>query len=474
MTDAPASIRFTHHGAVNGVTGSCHQLGLPGGASVLIDCGLLQGAETSGDGGTAQRLEIQFPLQGVQALIVTHVHVDHVGRIPYLLAAGFKGPIYCTEASALLLPMVMEDALKVGFTRNETLIARFLGQLKQQVVPVPYGQWKSVVPGTPGLALRYQPAGHILGSAYVELDVKLPAPASAQRVVFSGDLGAPYTPLLPAPKPPLRADVVVLESTYGDRMHESRKNRRERLQALCEHAFKNRGTLLVPAFSIGRTQELLYEIEEIIHRNRAKPATAGVPWGEVHVVVDSPLAADFTAGYARLKDHWDAEARRKFARGRHPLDFEQVTTIDDHATHLKSVDYLARSAVPAIVIAASGMCSGGRIVNYLKAMLGDARHDVLFCGYQAAGTPGREIQTYGPRGGYVMLDGQRIDIKAKIHTLGGFSAHADQKDLLGFIGRMRHPPRQVRLVHGDEAAKQALATLLRQQNPGVEVVVPRG
>ncbi len=464
-------LSFTHHGAVDGVTGSCHQLTLPGGQSVLVDCGLFQGAETSADGAGAHRLEIGFSLDQVRALIVTHVHIDHVGRIPYLLAAGYQGPIYCSEASALLLPLVLEDALKVGFTRNQALIQRVLGVLRQRIVPLPYKQWQTVIAGTPGLRVRLSPAGHILGSAYVELDAQL-APGQKQRVVFSGDLGAPYTPLLPAPKAPMAADVVVLESTYGDRHHEPRKQRRQRLQALCEHAFGNRGTLLVPAFSIGRTQELLYELEEIIHRHRQRPAAPGLAWGDVDVIVDSPLAADFTAGYAQLKSHWDKEARRKLAAGRHPLAFEQLTTVADHAAHLRMVEALARSARPAIVIAASGMCSGGRIVNYLKAMLGDARHDVLFCGYQAAGTPGRSIQAYGPRGGYVELDGQRFDIRAGVHTLGGFSAHADQKDLLNFIGRMRTQPKQVRLVHGDDEAKRTLAALLRQRHPGVEVVVP--
>jgi metallo-beta-lactamase family protein len=464
-------LSFTHHGAVDGVTGSCHQLTLPGGQSVLIDCGLFQGAEASPDGAGANQLEIGFSLDQVRALIVTHVHIDHVGRIPYLLAAGYHGPIYCSEASALLLPLVLEDALKVGFTRNQALIERVLGVLRQRIVPLPFKQWHTVIAGTPGLRVRLSPAGHILGSAYVELDVQL-GPGQKQRVVFSGDLGAPYTPLLPAPKAPMTADVVVLESTYGDRKHEARRTRRQRLQALCEHAFGNRGTLLVPAFSIGRTQELLYELEEIIHRHRQRPAAPGLAWGEVDVIVDSPLAADFTAGYAQLKSHWDKEARRKLAAGRHPLAFEQLTTVADHAAHLRMVDALARSARPAIVIAASGMCSGGRIVNYLKAMLGDARHDVLFCGYQAAGTPGRSIQTYGPRGGWVELDGQRFDIRAGVHTLGGFSAHADQKDLLNFIGRMHTKPKQVRLVHGDDGAKGTLAALLRQRHPGVEVVVP--
>lgn len=471
---ASAPYRITHHGAVDGVTGSCHQLSLADGQSVLIDCGLFQGAETSGEGAGADRLAITFPVDRIRALVVTHVHIDHVGRIPYLLAAGFKGPIFTSQASAQLLPLVLEDALKVGFTRDKALIDRFLAQIRKQLIALPYKQWHTVIAEAPALRVKLSPAGHILGSAYVEFELKRDngKDGGKDRIVFSGDLGAPHTPLLPAPKSPYGADVVVLESTYGDRTHESRKDRRQRLQALCEHAFGNKGTLLIPAFSIGRTQELLYELEEIIHRNRQRAAAPGISWDDLDIIVDSPLAADFTAGYAQLRAHWDNEARRKLAAGRHPLAFEQLTTIDDHATHLQTVDYLARTARPAIVIAASGMCSGGRIVNYLKAMLGDPRHDVLFIGYQAAGTPGRDIQKYGPKGGYVSLDGQRYDIRAGIHSLGGYSAHADQKDLINFIARMRNKPGQVRLVHGDEGAKQALATALRQRHPEMEVLVP--
>jgi metallo-beta-lactamase family protein len=175
------------------------------------------------------------------------------------------------------------------------------------------------------------------------------------------------------------------------------------------------------------------------------------------------LAARFTKAYQQLRPYWDKEAKRRFASGRHPLSFEQLTTVDSHEDHLHAVEYLAKSRRPCIVIAASGMCSGGRIVNYLKAMLEDARHDILFVGYQARGTAGRAIQEYGPRHGYVDLDGYRYTIRAGIHTISGYSAHADQSDLVNFIKRMRHLPKQIRLVHGDDQAKYELKKQLEKE-----------
>lgn len=483
-----------HHGAVNGVTGSCHQLKLASGLSLLVDCGLFQGAESiDRESGNEDfnRKQIDFLLAGIQALVVTHCHIDHVGRIPYLLAAGFNGPVYASEATAQLLPLVIEDAIKVGVSRDERLIRSVLQKLQSLLVPVPYKQWFDIA-GIDGLKAKFHCAGHILGSAYVEFDLaaaSLTADASptekharkkSHKIVFSGDLGAPYSPLLPAPKAPYRADTLVIESTYGDRVHESRRQRRAQLQQVIEKCLKNGGTVLIPAFSIGRTQELLYELEEIIHRvGAAHTHNSGSDnvWEQLDIIVDSPLAAEFTASYRALKHLWDAEARKKVRAGRHPLNFEQLLTINRHSDHLNTVAYLKKTGRPAVVIAASGMCSGGRIQNYLKALLPDERTDVIFVGYQARGTAGRDIQQYGPRfregksPGYVVLDGQRVDIKAGVYTLGGYSAHADQRDLLNFVKRMRHKPQHIRIVHGDDEAKRELRRLYREMLPDTDVVI---
>lgn len=473
-----------HHGAVNGVTGSCHELRLDAERGVLIDCGLFQGAEVSKGGASLQELQIEFPVSHIKALVVTHVHLDHVGRLPYLIAAGFQGPIICSQPSALLLPEVLEDAVRIGFTRNNEVVEKFIGLIRQLIRPIPYGEWHSLEDyGLDGLRLRLHRAGHILGSVYVEFDcpgssdtVRLSAGRTGgrgrERIIFSGDLGAPHSPLLPAPKAPYGCDRLVIESTYGDQLHEDRRLRKQRLQAVLERALADNGTVLIPAFSIGRTQEILYELEEIIHRNLNNQVAPNLRWKDLAIIVDSPLAARFTELYRELKPFWDAEARRKLRQGRHPLSFEQLITVNDHVDHMRLVSHLAASTRPAVVLAASGMCAGGRVVNYLKAMLGDPKHDILFVGYQAAGTPGRDILTYGPRNGYVELDGERYVIRAKIHKIGGYSAHADQKDLLNFVKRMRNKPREIRIVHGEEGAKRVLQSKLKQLVPGANVFIP--
>ncbi|TXK65594.1 MBL fold metallo-hydrolase RNA specificity domain-containing protein [Alkalisalibacterium limincola] len=452
-----------HHGAVRGVTGSAHHLHTDARNSLLIDCGLFQGEDGSpGGDANADALQIDFDISTLRALVATHVHIDHVGRIPWLLAAGFKGPILCSEPSAKLLPIVLEDAFKLSFTRQAATVERFVDLVQQRIVALPYGKWHEVAGEGGAMArVRLKPAGHILGSAYVEVDAPTPD-GSRHRYVFSGDLGAPHSPILAAPKAPHGCDTLVIESTYGDRNHEDRRTRRQRLEAVLERALQDQGTVMVPAFSIGRTQELLYELEDIIHRRAGAKIRDGLAWDNLPVVLDSPLASRFTGVYRELKPFWDVEALKRVSQGRRPLAFEQLITVDSHADHQRMVTHLAHSGRPAIVIAGSGMCTSGRIVNHLKAMLGDARHDVLFVGYQGRGTPGRAIQQRG-QGGWVDLDGERFNIHANVDTIGGYSAHADQKGLLKFVTGMRRWPSEIRVVHGDPGAKRALVASLRNR-----------
>ncbi len=457
--------RLLHHGAHHGVTGSCHQLFLDADNSVLIDCGLFQGADISRTGGDEQHQVVDFPLTGIRALIVTHAHADHVGRIPYLLAAGFKGPILCSIPSAKLLPIVLEDAFKLTFSRDQQQVERYIAEVQQRIIALPYATWFKLQ-DKPGLLarVRLQRAAHMLGSAYVEVDLDEGRGAESTRVVFSGDLGAPDAPILKACNAPERADLLVLESTYGDRLHENRKRRRERLEQVIEHALADNGTVLIPAFSLGRTQELLYELEDIIHTRQLDQPTVtddeGVNWPHLPVILDSPLASRLTQAYRELKEFWNEEAQERVQSGRRPLAFEQLITVDSHADHQRILNHLITSARPAIVIAGSGMCTSGRIVNYLKAMLGDPRHDVLFVGYQALGTPGRTIQRFGPDRGYVELDGERFDIRAGVQTIDGYSAHADQAGLLRFVTGMREWPGEIRLVHGEAQARHSLGEAL--------------
>ncbi len=456
--------KFQHHGAETGVTGSCHRYIAHENAHYLVDCGLFQGEETELG---KSPCGIDFDITQVKALIVTHVHIDHIGRLPYLMAAGFKGPIYCSIPSAELLPLVIEDALKIGFTRDKRIIHAFLDKVAGMLRPLQYGQFLEIENSSAcTLRLKLKRAGHILGSAYVELDVRYPQgrgvcrrfvgnksgypQGKTHRSVFSGDLGAPYAPLLPAPRSPYQADTVVLESTYGDKNHPSRRERKTHLKQAIEYALQNGGTVMVPAFSIGRTQELLYELESLIYNGDAN-------WRNLEIIVDSPLAAKFTEVYKKLKPYWDAEAQQRLRAGRHPLSFDNLLTINSHQEHLQTVNYLAKTRRPAVVLAASGMANGGRIVNYLKAMLEDPHHAVLFVGYQARGTYGHTIQKYGKReDAWVEIDGERFGIRAMVQTISAYSAHADQQGLLNFVKRMRKWPRQIRLVHGDLPARLAL------------------
>ena len=468
-----SNLKITHHGAGEGVTGSCHQFWIDDETSVLIDCGQFQGQEAEN---IEDKLGLDFPITGIKALIITHVHIDHVGRIPNLLAAGFDGPILCSEPSARLLPIVLEDAFHLAIGHDPRELERYLSIVEQRLIALPYGGWFTLhEQGEASCQLRLQPAGHVLGSAYVELELVTEGQES-QRVVFSGDLGSAHSPILPDLVPPERADLLVLESTYGDRLHEDREHRKDRLRAAIERALADEGAVLIPSFSIGRTQDLLYELEEIIHEHTQQgkmpgthdtkgraPDSPDVDWPQIPIILDSPLAGRFTRTYKELHSYWDEDAAHRLEEGRKPLSFKQLITVDSHAEHTRIVEHLRDTARSAVVIAGNGMCSGGRIVNYLKALLGDARHNVVFVGYQSKGTPGKDIQTYGPDGGFVMLDGKRVDIKAGVESVGGYSAHADQADLLDFVSRMKEWPSEIRLVHGEDQAKRSLAQALVAQ-----------
>ncbi|TNY99058.1 MBL fold metallo-hydrolase RNA specificity domain-containing protein, partial [Vibrio parahaemolyticus] len=428
-------MKVLHHGGKDTVTGSCHEL-QPERGSILVDCGLFQGKDAL-LGRQNRSLTIEFSLTKVKALVLTHAHIDHIGRLPWLLAAGFRGKIYCTRATAELVPLMLADGLKLQLGLGQQQRQHILNLIKQRLVPCDYHNWISIK----GLAyLHFQPAGHILGSAYLEFKL-----SNNEVVVFSGDLGPSNTPLLPDPIPPVKADYLFIESTYGDKHHESVKSRSTRLLSIIEHALEDGGVIVIPAFSVGRTQELLFDIEQLLYQESLHDA--------LPVILDSPLAREVTKTYRRFKKLWGREAKKRVVQHRHPLGFEQCITIETHAEHMRLVNRLASTSEPAIVVAASGMCEGGRVVNYLEALLPDSRNDVLFAGYQAEGTLGRQIQDGANT---VEIAGKQIIVKAQIHTISGYSAHADQSDLIRFVEGIHPPPKEVHLIHGERVAKAEL------------------
>ena len=417
-------MNIIHLGGENTVTGSCHLL-QANGLNIMVDCGLAQG----NDSVLTMELWPVKPSQ-VDYLFLTHAHIDHIGRVPELIERGFSGEIICTHATkALLIPM-LQDAM--GFTDWPE---KKIDKLLHTVDELSWGfEYKEKFQLKKGIAFKLGCAGHILGSCFIRFELP-----DGFTIVFSGDLGAKDTPILCDPDISEPCDLLILESTYGDRNHEGRGDRIKRLGAALLRAIADGGKIFIPAFSLGRTQELIYELDRI--------------GTKAPVFIDSPLGLEITNLYSALDEFWDKEAKELKAKGDHPIDFKNLYSVERFRDHKK----LLEMDGPAIVIAGSGMCTGGRILDHLRHGLDDPKNDIFFVGYQARGTLGRDILKYSKRpGGYVMLDGERFDIKSKVHQLTGYSAHADQKGLIEWVGSMPEKPGRIKLVHGETGAQKAL------------------
>jgi metallo-beta-lactamase family protein len=422
-----ADYELIHLGGEFGVTGSCHLLVVDG-VRILVDCGMAQG-----DDRVAEMAEWPVRPGEIDYLFLTHAHMDHIGRVPELVESGFDGEIICTPPTKALLEPLLRDGL--GFTDwPRRKIKTCLKRIEELSWGFEYGRSFSL---KKGISFSFGNAGHILGSCFIRFEL----PGAV--VVFSGDLGAKDTPILPDPEVCGGCDLLVMESTYGDRLHGERAHRVARLRELLR---KVRGKVLIPAFALGRTQELLYELDRI-----------GVT---LPVFVDTPLGLKITRIYERLKEFWDREAKALDRAGDDPLDFASLYAVKKYRYH----EQLLGLPGPAIIIAGSGMCSGGRIIDYLQQEIENPETEIFFVGYQAEGTLGRQILRYHNKpGGYVVIGGERLRIRARVRVLTGYSAHADQAGLLEWVEAMKQRPGRIKLVHGEKKARETLAGLLEKR-----------
>lgn len=427
-----------HLGGEKTVTGSCHLI-LFSGVSIMVDCGL----PTGHDKGMSLSSMPVKP-SAIDYLFITHAHIDHIGRIPELVDAGFKGEIICTHATkALLLPM-LDDGLSFS-DRSE----KEKQNIHEKIDELAWGfEYNETFTLKKGITFKLSHAGHILGSCFIRF--AFPQKSNdVFSVIFSGDLGNNNTPILPDPDKPDSCDLLILESTYGDRNHQDRSQRTEQLGIILNKALADNGKVFIPAFALGRTQELVYEIDRL--------KTSKTIDSSISVFIDSPLGHEITKIYSQMNEFWDEEATGLLKKGDHPLDFKNLYAVENHQHHQKLIDMPG----PSIIMAGSGMLTGGRMVSHLEKSLDDPINDVLFVGFQAKGTPGRAILEQAKKhNGYVQLNGHKVPINASIHTLTGFSAHADQAGLLNFVTSMTNKPGAIKLVHGESEAQSSLKHVL--------------
>lgn len=433
-------MRISFHGATREVTGSCYLIEA-GRSRVLVDCGMFQGSSFAD---AKNFRDFGFDPATVDAVIVSHAHLDHVGRIPKLMKDGFRGKVYATGPTAKLAELVMQDAEQI---MEDDYAREFRPKLFEQedvdravkaFTAVDYSRRIKL----DGLSFRFRDAGHILGSAFIELDEE-----GGARVAFSGDLGNVDDPILKPTAQLAEQDALIIESTYGNRLHEDMGRRSHALRDAILDTIKKKGVLLIPAFAIERTQLLLYELNQLAE-NRLIPS--------VEVFLDSPLAIRASAVMQEYPQYYNAGALKLVASGDDLFTFPglHMTLTRDESKGINE------SPKPKIIIAGSGMMNAGRILHHLVRYLGADSTTVLIIGYQAAGTLGRRLYTGEKR---VDVLGERINVKARIASIGAYSAHADQHQLIRWIASAESPPRHVYCTHGEEAASAALASRVTEE-----------
>jgi metallo-beta-lactamase family protein len=440
-------IRIQFLGAARCVTGSKYLLRTSS-STTLVDCGLFQGAKK-----LRQRNweSLPFPPAQIDQVILTHAHIDHTGYLPRLYKEGFNGPAYCTPSTAELLNLLLpdcghlqeEDALyaaKKGFSKHANPLPLFTTEdgidALRLLRPVDFGERIEL---KNGLAFTYHPAGHILGAASLEIEI---GPA---RLWFSGDLGRYHDEVMNPPGEGSEADYIFVESTYGDRLHPDNDMAGE-LAEIINRTAKRGGSVVIPAFAIGRAQTLLYHIRRLEDANR-------IP--SLPVFVDSPMAVDASAIYCQFGREQNLKLDLTMTAADCPLRCHETNFVQSPEDS-KRINYLGK---PAIIISASGMAAGGRVVHHLAFRLPDKRNTVLLVGFQAEGTRGRALLGGAKE---LKIHGQLVRVKAEIVSLSGLSAHGDQRDLMRWLSGFRRVPRQVFLVHGEEEGLNGLTQQIRK------------
>ncbi len=448
------------YGAAGEVTGSCHVL-RHGGESVLIDCGMVQGGRATA---TRNREDFPFKPQSLSAVFLTHAHIDHSGRLPLLVKRGFRGPIYTNAACRDLLPILLYDSADLALREVERVNRHRepgepeahplfdVDDVEQCLKLIRVIRYDTEYAPFPGMSVRLREAGHILGSASIEFELR--ELDVVRRIVFSGDLGQYDSPILQDPYGFKSADLIVMESTYGDRDHRDRAATLVELGEIIEQADRDRGNIIIPAFAVGRSQELLYLLGQHaaqwnLHR-----------W---QIFLDSPMAIKASEIYWRHPERYDEEAvrlRGSFASMPNLPNLVLTRTADESRL-------INARRSHALIIAGSGMCNGGRVLHHLAHNLPRAECHVIFTGYQAPGTLGRVLVDRAPK---VTIHGASVPVRATVHTVGGLSAHGGQRDLLRWYDSFGgHPP--VCLVHGEPEPARLLQSALQRR--GAHISIPR-